>query len=173
MPILLAVASVLLTGLTYWLRYGDGWAHLDHALHDWRRSRRLRASDIQTRLAPLKSLRDPADAAGVLMMLVARKRGLPTPEQESEILSRMRSVTETSEEDLATRMAVIRHAADQAPETWAVIKTLAPLLKDRLTRSETAELVDMLQTVGSVHGGPTEAQGELIEQLRRALVEDR
>lgn len=106
-------------------------------------------------------------------MLVARQRGLPTPDQESEILSRMVSVTAVPEEDLATRMALIRHAADQVTEPQAAIKILAQLLNDRLTPSEIEDLVGMLQAVAAVHGGPTEAQDQLIEQVRRTLVEDR
>ena len=107
------------------------------------------------------------------MMLVARQRGLATPEQEREILSRMRSVTEASEEDLATRMAVIRHAADQTREPQLAIRAVAPLLHDRLTPSEVEDLVDMLRAVASIHGGPTAAQSQLVEQVRRAILEDR
>ncbi|KQP41050.1 hypothetical protein ASF49_18605 [Methylobacterium sp. Leaf104] len=158
MPFLLAVAGLIITGLTGWIRYGNGLAHLDHALNDLRRDRRRRAGDVQQCLAPLRSMRNPADAAGVLMMLVARQRGLATPEQEHEILSRMRSVTAASEEDLATRMAVIRHAADQTREPQLAIRAVAPLLHDRLTPSEVEDLVDMLRAVASVHGGPTAAQ---------------
>ncbi|MGU3361815.1 hypothetical protein ACLBWX_15905 [Methylobacterium sp. M6A4_1b] len=173
MPFLLAIVGLFITGLTYWIRYGNGLAHLDRALNDWRRDRRRRAGEVQQRLAPLRSMRNPADVAGVLMMLVARQRGLATPEQEREILSRMRSVTEMSEENLATRMAVIRHAADQTREPQIAIRDVAPLLHDRLTPSEVDDLVDMLRAVASIHGGPTAAQSQLVEQVRRAILEDR
>ncbi|MCJ2036489.1 hypothetical protein [Methylobacterium sp. J-068] len=172
MPILIALAGAFLTGLIYWVRYGNGLEHLDHALRDWRAGRRRRASELQIRAAPLRSLRHPADAAGVLLMLVARQRGLPTPEQESEVLTQMRDVTEPGD-DLATRMAVIRHAAEQAPEADAAVRVLAPLLRDRLTGAERNDLSRMLGAVAAVHQGPTEAQERFIEQVQRALHEDR
>nr|WP_282103773.1 hypothetical protein [Methylobacterium sp. 37f] len=173
MPFLLAVAGMLATGLAYWIRYGDGMVQIDHTLHDWRKGRRRRAGDLQQRLAPLKAMREPADAAGVLLTLVARQRGVPTPEQENEILSRMRSITAIPEEDLAIRMAVIRHAANQSPDNQDAIAVLAPLLHDRLTPYEVEDLVDMLQAVASLHGGPTEGQSHLIDQVHRAIIEDR
>lgn len=173
MPILIALAGALATGLIYWVRYGDALAHLDHALNDWRRRRRRRAGELQLRTAPVSALRDPADAAGVLMRLAAGLRGLPTPEQEAEILARMRAVTESSEADLMTRMAVIRHAADQVPDPSVGLRSLAPLLRDRLTVPERHDLMRMLEAVASVHQGPTEAQERFIEEVRRAIQGDR
>ena len=172
MPILIALAGALVTGLIYWVRYGDGMEHIDHAVRDWRTARRRRASERDIRSAPVRSLRSPADAVGVLMTLVARQRGVPTPEQESEILNQMRDVTDPGD-DLATRMAVIRHAADQAPDPDTAIQSLAPLLRVRLTQAERDDLCRMLRAVATVHQGPTEPQNRFIEQVRRAIHEDR
>lgn len=172
MPILIAMAGALVTGLIYWVRYRHGMEHIDHAVRDWRSARRRQASERQIRSAPLRSLRDPTEAAGVLMMLVARQRGVPTSEQENEILTQMRDVTDPGD-DLATRMVVIRHAADQAPEPDTAIRSLAPLLRDRLTQTERDDLCRMLRAVATVHQGPTEAQNRFIEQVRRAVYEDR
>lgn len=173
MPILIALAGALASGLIYWVRYGDALVHLDHALNDWRRGRRRRAGELQLRTAPLNSLRNPADAAGVLMRLVARLRGVPTPEQEAEILARLRDVTDSTEDDLKTRMAVIRHAADQAPDPSMALRSLTPLLRDRLTGPERSDLMRMLQAVACVHQGPTEAQERFVEEVRRAILGDR
>lgn len=173
MPILIALAGALVTGLIYWVRYGNGMQHIDHAVRDWRTARRRRASERQIRSAPLRSLRNSVDAAGVLMALVARQRGVRTPEQESEILTQMRDVTDPND-DLATRMVVIRHAADQAaPDPDLAIRSLAPLLRDRLTQGERDDLCRMLTAVATVHQGPTESQNRFIEQVRRAIYEDR
>jgi len=84
----------------------------------------------------------------------------------------MRDVTDPGD-DLATRMVVIRHAADQAPEPDTAIRSLAPLLRDRLTQTEWDDLCRMLRAVATVHQGPTEAQNRFIEQVRRAVYEDR
>jgi hypothetical protein len=172
MPILIAMAGALVTGLVYWVRYGNGMEHIDQTLRDWRAGRRREASERQIRSAPLRSLRHPVDAAGVLMVLAARQRGLPTPEQEAEIRARLRDVTEPGD-DFDTRMAVIRHAADQAPDSDTAIRALAPLLRDRLTRAERDDLCRMLRAVATVHQGPTETQNRFIEQVRRAIHEDR
>lgn len=172
MPFLIAMAGALTTGLIYWIRYGDGMAHIDQALRDWRTGRRRAASEKAFGLAPLRSLRHAADAAGVLMVLVARLRGELTPEQEARILARMEAVTEPGD-DLGTRMSVIRHAAAQAPDPNAAIQSLAPLLRDRLTRTERDDLCEMLEDVAGVHQGPTDAQAAYIERIRRALNEER
>lgn len=172
MPFLIAMTGALATGLIYWIRYGDGMAHIDQALRDWRTGRRRAASERAFGLAPLRALRHAADAAGVLMVLVARLRGELTPEQEARILARMETVTEPGD-DLGTRMSVIRHAAAQAPDPDAALQTLAPLLRDRLTRTERDDLCEMLEDVAGVHQGPTDAQAAYIERIRRALHEAR
>lgn len=172
MPILIAMAGALVTGLVYWIQYGHGLEHIDQSLRDWRTGRRRRASESAIRLSPLKALRHPADMAGLLMTLVAHQRGLLTPEQEAEILSQLRAVAEPGD-DLDTRMVVIRHAADQAPDPDTAVRSLAPHLRDCLSRSERDHLSDMLWAVATVHQGPTMAQERFIEQVRRAIHEDR
>ena len=78
MPIIAAVIGAIMTGLLYWFRYGDGMAHIDRHLSD-RRTARLRAQgEAAFRAAPIRSIRDPVDAAGVLMYQIARARGMPT-----------------------------------------------------------------------------------------------
>lgn len=70
-----------MTGLMDYFIYGNGMEQLDRFLGE-RRNAKLRArSEASFRAAPLRAIRDPADAAGVLMTLVARARGTPTPEQ--------------------------------------------------------------------------------------------
>lgn len=77
------------------------------------------------------------------------------------------------EDDLATRMAVIRHAAEHAPGPDSAVPALAPLLRDHLVGPEWDDLTRMLEAVAAVHQGPTEAQDRFIEQIRCAIHEDR
>lgn len=172
MPIIAAVFGALVAGLVYWIKYGNGIEHIDNAVRDWRGTRRRMASERQIRSAPLRSLRHPADAAGVLMEMVARLRGVPTPEQEAVITAQMRGIVEAGD-DLDTRMVFVRHAAAQAPDTTLAIKILAPVLHDALSFSERDHFADMLRTVAEVHQGPTEAQERLIDEIIRAIAEDR
>lgn len=64
---------------------------------------------------PVRLIREPADAAGTLMYLVALARGTPTPEQISAILAEMRAITPPGD-NLASRMVYVRHAAGQAAD---------------------------------------------------------
>lgn len=170
MPVIAAIVGAFMTGLVYYFIYGNGMEQLDRYLGD-RRSAKLRAkSEAAFRAAPLRAIRDPADAAGVLMMLVALARGTPTPEQEAAIEAEMRKVTHP-DDDHATRMAYLRHAAAQASDAATAIDHLAPLLREKLDAAERNELEQMLEAVAIVHGGPIEAQETLIARTVRVLAE--
>ena len=159
-----------MTGLMYYFIYGNGMEQLDRFLGD-RRNAKLRArSETAFRAAPLRAIRDPADAAGVLMILVALARGTPTPEQEAVIEAEMRKVT-APDDDHGTRMAYIRHAAAQASDADTAVDHLAPLLREKLDASERDDLERMLEAVAVVHGGPIDAQEKLIARTVRVLAE--
>jgi hypothetical protein len=168
MPIIAAVVGAVMTGLLYWFRYGDGMAHIDRHLSD-RRTAKLRAkSEAAFRAAPVQAIREPADAAGVLMYLVALARGTPTPEQVSVIEAELCAITAPGD-NLAGRMVYIRHAAEQAADVDMAIRHLAPVLRENLTPSERSDLERMLRTVATVHRGPIPAQETLIARTTRAL----
>ncbi|MBB2960067.1 hypothetical protein [Methylobacterium sp. R2-1] len=143
---------------------------LDRFLGD-RRNAKLRArGEASFRGAPLRAIRDPADAAGVLMLLVALARGTPTPEQEAAIEAEMRKVT-APDDDYATRMAYIRHAAAQASDANTAVDHLAPLLREKLDPSERDDRERMLEAVAVIHGGPIDAQEKFIARTVRVLAE--
>ncbi|WP_096487872.1 hypothetical protein [Methylorubrum populi] len=170
MPVIAAVVGAVMTGLMYYFIYGNGMEQLDRFLGD-RRNAKLRArSETAFRAAPLRAIRDPADAAGVLMILVALARGTPTPEQEAVIEAEMRKVT-APDDDHGTRMAYIRHAAAQASDADTAVDHLAPLLREKLDASERDDLERMLEAVAVVHGGPIDAQEKLIARTVRVLAE--
>lgn len=170
MPVIAAAVGAVMTGLMYYFIYGNGMEQLDRFLGD-RRNAKLRArSAAAFRAAPLRAIRDPADAAGVLMMLVALARGTPTPEQETAIEAEMRKVT-SPDDDHGTRMAYIRHAAAQASDADTAVDHLAPLLREKLDDAERDELEQMLEAVAVIHGGLIEAQEKLIARTVRVLAE--
>ena len=172
MPILIAMAGALIAGVSYWIRYGNGMEHIDHTLRDWRKTRLRAKSEAERRAAPLRSLSDPADAAGVLMDLVARTRGIPTPEQNAAVEAQMRMIV-SANDDLAARMVFIRHAATHAKDAASATDELAPLLREKLIPSERNDLEHMLRVVAAVHDGPTLEQENLIARIKRALAEQR
>lgn len=170
MPVIAAIVGAVMTGLLYYFKYGNGMEQLDRYLGD-RRSAKLRArSEAAFRAAPVRAIRDPIDAAGVLMMLVALARGTPTPEQEAAIKAEIRKVTSPGE-DHGARMAYIRHAATQASDADTAVDHLAPLLRDKLNAAERDDLERMLEAVAVIHGGPIDGQEKLIARTVRLLAE--
>ncbi|WP_457107192.1 hypothetical protein [Methylobacterium sp. P5_C11] len=168
MPIIAAVIGAIMTALVYWFMYGGGMAQIDRHLND-RRNARLRAkSEAAYRAAPVRTIRDPIDAAGVLMYLVALARGTPTPEQESAIEAELRAIAPPAD-DLAIRIAYIRHAAHQVADAETALGHLAPLLREKLTPSEHADLERMLGAVAAIHQGPIPAQEGLMARTARSL----
>ncbi|GLS44125.1 hypothetical protein GCM10007884_21120 [Methylobacterium brachythecii] len=170
MPVIGAVVGTIMTGLLYWFMYGNGMQQIDRVLGD-RRNHKLRLkSEANFKAAPIRSIKNPADAVGVLMQLVALARGTPTPEQEAAIEQQMRNVVEP-DDDLATRLVFIRHAASQAADAETAIDQLAPLLREKLTPSERDDVEQMLEAVAVIHQGPTDRQERLIARTVRVLAE--
>lgn len=170
MPVIAAVVGAVMTGLIYWFMYGNGMEQIDRYLGD-RRNAKLRVkSEAAFKAAPLRAIKNPADAAGVLMQIVALVRGTPTPEQEAAIEHQMRTIIPVGD-DLAARMAYIRHAAAQATDADTAIDHLAPLLREKLDASERDDLERMLEAVAVVHHGPTDRQERLIARAVRVLAE--
>jgi hypothetical protein len=173
MPVIAAVAGAVLTGIFYWLIWGNGLAYIELR---WRESRdrkddeaRRAAALVAKRSAPLRSIEDPRDAAGVLMCLVARQRGTPTPEQKAAIEQQMREVLDLGRE-IPQRLSLAMFAAEQASAAEDAVDALAPLLRTRLDRTECNDLLDTLNRVAEIHGGPTVEQERLIARVEQALV---
>ncbi|MEH3119670.1 MAG: hypothetical protein PGN25_19345 [Methylorubrum populi] len=170
MPVIAAIVGAFMTGLMYYFIYGNGMEQLDRYLGD-RRNTKLRAkSEAAFRSAPLRAIRDPADAAGVLMQLVALARGTPTPDQEAAIEAELRRIVAPND-DVPARLSYIRHAATQASDANTAIDHLAPLLREKLDPSERDDLERMLEAVAVVHGGPIETQEKMIARTVRVLAE--
>ncbi|HEX2726743.1 MAG TPA: hypothetical protein VHN20_13065 [Beijerinckiaceae bacterium] len=172
MPVLLAIVGAVATGLFYWLIWGRG---LEYVEHRWRAStgrrrdaRRRSAAIEQQRVAPLRAIADPRDAAIVLMLTVARQRGVPTPEQIAVVERCMREVLGFGA-DVTERRTAAAFAAEQVVSAEDALDHLAPVLRARLTGAERAELLDMLAQVAAVHDGPTYQQQRVIDLTERQL----
>ena len=174
MPVIAAIVGAVLMGLFYWLIWGQGLQYIDMRLResrDRKRDARNRAAAIEAqRFAPLRSIADARDAAAVLMVLVARERGVPTPEQLAAVEREMREVLGFGAE-LNTRLTYATFAAEQAGSVEDAADVLAPLFRERLTAAEREDLFGMLRRVAEVHGGPTDRQERAIERAERRLRE--
>jgi uncharacterized tellurite resistance protein B-like protein len=158
MPIIAIVLSGIVSGLFLWLTSDGGLERIDQLLRERRdRKRREKALEQQS-LAPLRALKDPRDAAAVLMVAVAEARGVMTPEQQTLVQERMGSVLGFADAEIGARLVYARHAARQAPSIDAIVADLTDLVREKLSRAERRELETMLDEVAALHGGPTDAQ---------------
>lgn len=163
-----AIVTAILSGVTYWFVWGNGMEQLDHVLGRKRNAKRRAIAIDEAQRAPLKAIEEPRDAATVLMVLVATRRGEMTGEQEALILEEMRTTLEY-EGDVAGRLAVARHAATCAPSPHVVVTVLRDVLRKHLARAEFNQLSMMLRKIAALHGGPTEEQEKLIAYAERTL----
>lgn len=172
MPVIGAIFGAIMTGLMYWLFWGKGLEYIDHRMRqsaDERRSRKQRAAaEERRRLSGLRTVTDPRDAATILMLLVVLQRGVPTPEQVAAVEEQMRSVLELGGE-VTHRLTAARFTAEQCGSFEDAVEELGPMLRAHLSKSERADLVEMLRKVGSLHGGPTSEQERAVALTERVL----
>lgn len=172
MPVIAAILGAIATGLVYWLIWGKG---VDYIEQRWRAGRdakrdatRRQATITSERLAPLRSVDDPRDGATILMLLVARLRGDPTPEQVATVETEMRAVLGLNTE-VTGRLAYARFAASQDLAFEDAVEDVAPKLKQALTGAEIEDLLAMLGRVATVHDGPTARQQTALDFAARRL----
>ena len=165
MPVIALILSTLFFWSLYWFFRMDGIDKVRAAL-DQRRNAARRKKALETeRAAPVAAIDDPRDAAIVLMLLIARTADAPTREQYAAVEEQARSVFGL-EHDLTERMTHARFVAGRADGFEHAVGLFSNLLQSRLTDAERRQLVDMVETVAA-HDGPSEAQREAIDALRR------
>jgi uncharacterized tellurite resistance protein B-like protein len=175
MHIIGALIGAIFTGLMWWVIFGNG----KDAINLWLDSRNEKdrtaktASDAmrareQEKRAPLRSLVDPREAATAVLVALAEARGAMTDEQRHEIRAQMRTVL-GYDDALDHHLAVAHHASRAAGSPTTVIDETAPLFEANLNESERAELLSMVEAVVALHGGPTDAQADLIDKLRKRI----
>ncbi len=167
MPIIALVLSTLAIWLIYWFVRMGG---IDHVRGMFSRkseeARKIISREIE-RTAPLRAVDDARDAATILMLLIARVAGDPTREQIAVIETTVRAVFGFDRE-LTERMTQARFIASRADNFDHAAGLLSDLLKKRLSTDERHELIAMLEEVAR-YDGPSEAQNEAIEGLKRRI----
>jgi uncharacterized tellurite resistance protein B-like protein len=164
MPIIALILSTLVFWLLYWFIRMGGLDHLRERSTQRKEEARRQAAREAARLAPLRAIDDPRDAAAILMLLVARADGDPTREQIAAVENILRSIF-GFERELTERMTQARFIAKQTDSFEQAAAVFAGLFKQRLTSDERQQLVDMLEEVAR-HEGPTEIQMQAISAFR-------
>jgi uncharacterized tellurite resistance protein B-like protein len=164
MPIIALVLSTLLFWLLYWFVRMGGLDHLRERSAQRKEEARRHAAREASRLAPLRAVDDPRDAAAILMVLVARAHGDPTREQIATVENILRSMF-GFERELTERMTQARFIAQQADSFEQAAAVFAGMFKQRLTSDERQQLVDMLEDVAR-NEGPSETQMQAIRAFK-------
>lgn len=160
MPIILLVLGSLAFWAFYWFVQMGGIEHFRQKKAQREETARKAAAREDSRLAPLRSVEDPRDAAAILMLLIARANGDPTREQIALIENKLRTVF-GFERELTARMTQARFMARQIDSFEQAAGVFAQMFKTRLTADERSQLVEMLEEVAR-HELPYEQQIEAI-----------
>ena len=164
MPIIALILSTLAFWLLYWFFQMGGFDHLLNRSAQRKDDARRRDAREASRVAPLRAVDDPRDAAAILMLLVARAHGDPTREQIATIESKLRTVF-GFERELPERMTQARFIARQSDSCEQAAAIFADLFKRRLSTGERDQLIEMLEEVAREEG-PAENQIEAIAAFK-------
>lgn len=164
------ILAPLLFYTVYWFINMNGHEWLASLWDAKKREERARRVAENERMATLRAIRDPREAAGALMFAVARQKGDITREQIAAIETEAKSTLGIAEgRRLVEFVAAARHVAGTAPSATVTVQELAPLLVKSLSDSEKADLIAMLERVAAVDGAMSEEQVALIARVAAAL----
>lgn len=175
MPLIGALLGAIMTGLMWWILFGNGKEAIDMWLdkrNEEARRKQTTADAVQARdhdrRAALRTLQDPREAAIAVMVAVAEARGDLTAEQTAEIRAQMRTVLGYTDR-LDDHIVLARHASRTAGKPEVVIDETAGLFVECLTPDERDDLMRMIEAVAALHGGATDPQQALLLRLTRRL----
>lgn len=168
MPIIVAVLGALLLWVAFWFVRFGGVRMLRARAAQRKEEERKQAACDSAKLAHLRAMTDPRDAAAVLMLLIARHESDPTREQIALIEDKLRSVFGFDAE-LTERMTQARFVARQTEDFAQAVGIYRSVFQVQLTDDERRQLIDMLEDVARAEGGPSEGQTDAIAMLKRAI----
>lgn len=175
MPVVVALVGALMSGVFLWIVWGNGM----EVINQWLDQRAVKTNERRNALTiaaareraaaePLRAINDPREAALVMMMRLAQARGEVTPEQRAAIAARAEAVL-MMDGALDQKLTLADYAARQANSSVTVVDVLSQLFTDRLDEVERRQLLDMLEAVAAIHGGPTEKQTEMLIRMAGKL----
>ena len=146
MPVIVMIVSGLAFWTLYWFVQMGGIEHLQRRWKQREDDAKRTAAREASRLAPLRAVDDPRDAATILMLLIARANGDPTRERIALIENKLRTVF-GFERELTERMTQARYLAKQTDSFEQAAAVFAEMFTKRLTSDERHKLVEMLEEV--------------------------
>jgi uncharacterized tellurite resistance protein B-like protein len=167
MPVIALILSTLAFWVLYWFFYMGGFDHFMQRSAQRKEEARRQEAREASRLAPLRAIDDPRDAAAILMLLIARTHGDPTREQIAAIENKLRTVFGFDRE-LTERMTQARFLARQSDSFEQAAGAFADLFKRKLTSDERRQLIGMLEEVARTEE-PSEAQMEAITAFKPVI----
>jgi hypothetical protein len=167
MPIVALVISALAFWFIFWFFRMGGLEQMREAAARRKDAARLAKARESERMAPLRAVDDPRDAAVILMLLMARVGGDPTREQIAAIEKTVGSVF-GADYDLANHMRQARFIAGRADSFEQAAGLFTDLFVKRLTDDERRQLVRMVEEVAELEHH-SEAHAEAIGVLRRRM----
>lgn len=120
--------------------------------------------------SPYSRIKDPRLAAAILMIQLVRTGAPVTADEKMKILELISETLQIEDPDALFRKAWTY--TKQRGFFSPMADELAPMLRERLTRRERLQLIDMLQQTASAYGEPSELQVGMIARLKRQLVQD-
>jgi hypothetical protein len=117
----------------------------------------------------LAGVDDPGSAAAVLLYSVAALKGPAGSALETRIAEMLHTICRMAPRDIADAAAFAPWAAQQIPDTNAVIRRLLPLWEGSLGDAQREELIGMASEVANFGSPANDAQLSSIRRLREAL----
>lgn len=118
----------------------------------------------------LSNVNDPAAAAAILLVVIAKENGHYTNRQDEFIRGLLKETAGMDEKPLSEAMDFAEWAADHVTDSNDVIRKFSPLWREALTHQQQVDLVAMARGVAEQEGDPQPVADALVRRVRGALL---
>jgi len=118
----------------------------------------------------IETLKDPREAAAILMVQIASYDGEVTAAQKARIENLMLVNFHSDPDEAQGLYSFGRMAVGQINDAANSLRHILRPIQSSLTPAEMTDLVQMLETVSEVEGEPNDRQRQLIAAVRRVLL---
>ncbi len=167
MPFLLLLLSAV--GSILWIMYlwkgmGGKTPHL-RLKNKWQK---------QAEADPISQLKDPRDAAVLLMLGMAECEGAISSGQKQTIIENCKRYFESDDQEAADFYTANSFLLKKTPNLERMVAMLTPLVKSEVGEKERAELLEMMRSVAIADKeAPNQEQLNMLNAVRAALELDK